>query len=177
MDAAELRRCRKAAGLTQAQLGARLGLHRDFIGLMERGVQPIAERTALAITALSFDAPSTGIGPRPAPVTTDPMERLVEDALIDAGIPFVADRDGGTAHNLDFHLPDHDVAIEVKRMHSPRVAEQMSRADNVIVAQGEAAVRLLAAAIRSSNSSTPTKIARDRSGGVALPANRNKGRR
>lgn len=34
-------------------------------------------------------------------------------------------------------------------MHSPRISEQMSRADNVIVAQGEGAVRALARMIRS----------------------------
>lgn len=84
------------------------------------------------------------------PVTTDPMERIVEEALINAGVPFVVDYGpgGGTPHHLDFHLPEHDVAIEVKRLHSPRTADQMARVENVIVAQGEAAVRLLAAAIR-----------------------------
>ena len=52
MEAAELRQRRKDAGLTQAELGNRLGLHRDFVGLMERGAQPIADRTALAMLSL-----------------------------------------------------------------------------------------------------------------------------
>ena len=147
MEAAELRRCRKAAGLTQAQLGTRLGLHRDFIGLMERGIQPIAERTALAVAALSVDTPPAEVPPLPSLVTTDPMEQIIERALLEAGISFVADRDGGTPTNLDFHLPDQDVFIEVKRMHTPRVSDQMARAPNVIVAQGEAGVRFLADAI------------------------------
>lgn len=149
MNGDELRARRKAAGLTQAQLGVRLGLHRDFVGLMERGAQPIAERTALAVTAISPEAPSTEARELPPLITTDPMERIIERALLTAGIPFVADRNGGTSHNLDFDLPEHGIAIEVKRMHSPRVADQMARAPNVIVAQGEVAVRFLADAITS----------------------------
>lgn len=149
MDAAELRQRRKAAGLTQAELGAKLHLHRDFIGLMERGLQRIAERTALAVTSLSPDAPSTGARALPPLVTSDPMEQIIERALLESGVRFVADRDGGTTHDLDFHLVDYDIAIEVKRMHSPRIADQMKRAENVIVAQGKTAVEFLAQAIRS----------------------------
>ena len=144
MDAVELRRLRKNAGLTQAELGQRLGLHRDFIGLMERGVQPIAERTALAVTALDRARASADHGPL---LTNDPMERIVEQALRDARISYVPDRDVEAA--LDFFLPDFDVHIEVKRLHTDRVAVQMARAENVIVAQGEAAVHFLADAIRS----------------------------
>jgi hypothetical protein len=80
---------------------------------------------------------------------TDPMERMIEEALIEAGITFQSDFGGGTPHNLDFHLPDYDVAIEVKRMHSPRISDQMARADNVIAAQGIKGVRFLAKAIRA----------------------------
>lgn len=128
--------------MTQAQFAAEIGLSRDFIGQMERGVADVRPRTAARIREL-----------RPAiarePTTKDPMERLIEQALIDAGIRYETDQGGGTAHRLDFDLPDYDVAIEVKRMHTPRVAEQMARAPNVIVAQGEGAVRFLAAAIRA----------------------------
>lgn len=146
MDASELRQRRKAAGLTQAQLGARLGLHRDFIGLMERGLQPITERTALAVTALRPDAPSTGVVPLR---TKDPMERIIEKALVEAGIDFETDQGGKTENALDFYLPAWGIAIEVKRFYTARTGEQMARAPNVIVAQGERAVRFLAAAIRS----------------------------
>jgi transcriptional regulator with XRE-family HTH domain len=146
MDGAELRQRRKAAKLTQAELGKRLGLHRDFIGLMERGVQPISERTALAITALRPNDPSTELR---RPVTRDPMERLIEQALIYAGIDFETDQDGVNPTRLDFYLPAFDVNIEVKRFYTARTSEQMARAQNVIVAQGEPAVRFLAAAIRS----------------------------
>lgn len=83
---------------------------------------------------------------------TDPMERIIADALNNANIPHMSDAVHGTDHHLDFHLPDaapHGIAIEVKRMHAPRIAEQMSRHPDVIVAQGEYAVRLLGRAIRS----------------------------
>jgi len=149
MDGKELRARRKALGLTQAELGARLGYHRDHVGLMERGTQPVPDRTALAVSALDAGSPSVGIGPLPPLSTTDPMERLVERALQRAGILYEPDRDGRNPVGLDFYLPDHDVHIEVKRMHTGRVAEQMSRAPNVIVAQGEAGVRFLAQAIEA----------------------------
>lgn len=149
MDGTELRQRRKAAGITQAELGERLGLHRDFIGLMERGVQPIAERTALAVTALSLNAPSTGVTPLAPLLTTDPMEQIIERALQRAGIRYVTDQGGANPSRLDFQLPDFDVEIEVKRFHSERTGDQMKRAPNVIVAQGETGVRFLADAISS----------------------------
>lgn len=77
------------------------------------------------------------------------MEQIIETALRDADIPFVTDFGGGETRNLDFYLPEQGVYIEVKRMHSPRIAEQMSRAQNVIAAQGDIAVRFLADAIRA----------------------------
>jgi transcriptional regulator with XRE-family HTH domain len=147
MDGAELKQRRKALKLTQDQMADRLGLHRNMIGLMERGLQPISDRTALAVTALRFESGSTG-APRQAKLV-DPMERIIEQALIDAGIAFRTDQDGGTETALDFYLPAYDVSIEVKRFYTARTGEQMARAPNVIVAQGERAVRFLAAAIRS----------------------------
>jgi hypothetical protein len=87
--------------------------------------------------------------PEDALRTTDPMERLIESALIDARIPYLTDMGGEVESALDFYLPAHEVHIEVKRFHTPRVGAQMSRAQDVIVAQGERAVRLLAEAIRS----------------------------
>jgi hypothetical protein len=75
---------------------------------------------------------------------TDPMEQLIADALDEAGIPYV--RDGENPSHLDFRL-DNGIEIEVKRFHSPRISEQMSRVDNVIVAQGKEAVEFLASLI------------------------------
>jgi hypothetical protein len=80
-------------------------------------------------------------------MTTDPMEQIIEAALVAAGIRYTTDEGGGTPHHLDFDLIDFGIAIEVKRMHSDRISAQMARAPNVIVAQGEVAVAFLAAAL------------------------------
>lgn len=138
MDGDAFREHRKRAGLSQADLAVRLGLSRDYIGQMERGTASIAPRTAAAMQAL---APPSQISPRQL-TTTDPLERMVEKALLEAAIDFETDRGGGGRHNLDFYLPDQGVAIEVKQFHSPRIAEQMSRAPNVIALQGIESVRL-----------------------------------
>lgn len=70
------------------------------------------------------------------------MEQLIANALDMAGIPYVTESDNPS--RLDFLLPDHGIEIEVKRFHSPRINAQLARADNVIAAQGEKAVRFLA---------------------------------
>lgn len=78
---------------------------------------------------------------------TDPMERLIYDALVDADMDFTTDYGGGNPSGLDFRLAN-GVEIEVKQYHSPRISDQMSRADNVIVAQGRKACEMLAEMIR-----------------------------
>lgn len=77
----------------------------------------------------------------------DPMEKIVRAALREAGIEFVEERDK-RARGLDFYLPRSDVHIEVKQFHSNRIAEQMSRAPNVIAIQGIGAAKLFAALVR-----------------------------
>lgn len=139
MDGTDIRAIRKARGMSQAELGALLGLSRDYVGQLERGVAPVKVRTVTAMRALAPGLQQ----PPPKPVTTDPMERLVELALIDAGIRFQTDHGGHVPANLDFYLPDFDVYLEVKRMHSPRISDQMARAPNVIAIQGEASVRFV----------------------------------
>ena len=81
----------------------------------------------------------------------DPMERLIEAALIEAGIAFCGEDHPANLARLDFYLPALDLYIEVKRLHSPRIGEQTKRATNVIVAQGEVAVRALADLLRGTN--------------------------
>jgi hypothetical protein len=76
------------------------------------------------------------------------MERLIADALDSAEISYVTDEGGANPSHLDFRL-HNGIEIEVKRFHSPRVAQQMARAENVIVAQGAEAVEFLAEAIRA----------------------------
>lgn len=71
----------------------------------------------------------------------DPMEKTIEDALTRAGIPFVrADKE---PERLDFLL-GKGVFIEVKQFHSDRIAEQMSRASDVIAIQGKEAAAFFA---------------------------------
>jgi hypothetical protein len=73
----------------------------------------------------------------------DPMEEIVHQALHDAKVPFVAG-DSNNAARLDFYLPVQNLYIEVKQFHSPRIAEQMARSENVIVLQGRPAVEWFA---------------------------------
>lgn len=146
MDGHEMREIRESLGLSQADFGARLGLSRDYIGAMERGARQINPRMAKLVRET---VPAVArAGDRPKPVMTDPMERIIEHALIDAGIRYVADWNGADTKGLDFWLPDHDVYIEVKRFHTDRIAAQMQRATNVIALQGEAAIRLFADMLR-----------------------------
>jgi hypothetical protein len=78
-------------------------------------------------------------------------ETIVRTALEKSGIKFIAhgEHSGRDADNrqkgLDFYLPDHDVHIEVKDFHSPRIADQMARTPNVIALQGRQACELFAA--------------------------------
>lgn len=78
--------------------------------------------------------------------TTDPLEQQIEAALLAAGLDYRTETEH--AARLDFWLPELDVYIEIKGGHSERTAGQMERVTNVIVAQGDAAVKFLAQAIR-----------------------------
>ena len=78
----------------------------------------------------------------------DPMEQIIKDALIASERPFITDYGGGNPSGLDFRLVKLGIEIEVKRFHSPRISAQMAKADNVIAAQGEDAVRFLADLLR-----------------------------
>jgi hypothetical protein len=81
---------------------------------------------------------------------TDPIERIVEQALLDAGVSYVVESDHAAPHGLDFHLPDYGVAIEVKQMHSDRIARQMATHRDVIAIQGRGAALLFATMMRGS---------------------------
>lgn len=49
MQPDELKAMRKAADMTQGELGEAIGMSRESIGLMERGQAPIERRTELAV--------------------------------------------------------------------------------------------------------------------------------
>lgn len=76
---------------------------------------------------------------RPSP--QDPLEQRVREALTEAGVHFVEEEDP-RAKRLDFYMPGFYVHIEVKQFHTPRVADQLQRAPNVILLQGLPAVAL-----------------------------------
>jgi hypothetical protein len=75
---------------------------------------------------------------------TDPLERQVATSLDIAGIAYIHESDSkGTdrTRGLDFYVPSINVYIEIKQFHSPRIEQQMSRVENIIVLQGAGAVR------------------------------------
>lgn len=53
----ELRRIRKALGLTQSEFADRLGLHQSTVSKFETGELPIDKRTLLAAQALETATP------------------------------------------------------------------------------------------------------------------------
>jgi len=71
------------------------------------------------------------------------MEDRTERWLIAAGIRYRRDDQTTNGTQLDFYLPDFDIYIEVKRFHTNRIAEQMSRGKNVIAIQGMDSLLLL----------------------------------
>jgi hypothetical protein len=79
---------------------------------------------------------------------SDPIEKIVADGLTRAGIIFLLD----DVAALDFYLPAYDVYIEVKQFHTKRIAEQMSRADNVIAIQGRRAAEWFSGVLTSAES-------------------------
>ena len=82
----------------------------------------------------------------------DPIERMIAEALEASGIEFKRNPE----NHLDFELPRHPlfsdsvtpVYIECKQFYSDRIAEQCSRAENVIVIQGAEAAKLFASLLR-----------------------------
>jgi len=60
MDAEEFRKLRMKVQMTQAEFGEALGLTGQFIGMMERGQNPIELRTALAARYLVDHAQPNG---------------------------------------------------------------------------------------------------------------------
>lgn len=76
---------------------------------------------------------------------SDPVERVIAYALSDVGLKFIH---GGPHPALDFYLPDFDLHIECKRASTPRIAEQMSRFDRVIVVQSLEAALIFAGWLR-----------------------------
>ncbi len=77
----------------------------------------------------------------------DLYERQIGEALFDAGIAFTHESEV-IGQRLDFHLPEHDIYIEVKQYHTERILAsrgnaQMKLDDNIILVQGKKAVQIM----------------------------------
>jgi len=74
-----------------------------------------------------------------------PVEKLVRDALIRAGVEFKYETDFSPEERqagvLDFYLPESDTWIECKQFHADRVVNQLRDRENVILIQGMDAAR------------------------------------
>lgn len=78
----------------------------------------------------------------------DPVEKIIAEALDEVGIESCGER-SPRGVRLDFYLPEYDLHIECKHLHSDRISEQMSRTENVIAVQGMRSAEWLAALIRN----------------------------
>ena len=84
---------------------------------------------------------------------SDPLEQQVAVALQAAGIKFLHETDFNKEqiNPLDFYLTEFNIWIEIKRYYSERIIKQQEHRPNVIVLQGETAVRIFCALLSSSS--------------------------
>lgn len=90
----------------------------------------------------------------------DPIEQMVREALDAAGIEYVEEEDQ-RANGLDFYLVNVGVHIEVKQFHTPRIAAQMERADDVIAIQGRWAAEVFCGLIRNNDPKWASRMTAD----------------
>jgi len=69
---------------------------------------------------------------------TDPIELIIASALDVADVSYDHETSGKT-NGLDFYIEEFDTYIECKQFHTPRISDQMKRADNIIAIQGRKA--------------------------------------
>lgn len=75
---------------------------------------------------------------------TDPFEIRVENILKKNGIKYIHESErNGIDQRLDFYIPEFDVYIECKQMHSERSISQLGSAENVILIQGDKSILFL----------------------------------
>lgn len=132
-------------GAVMTNINATLEALRTQRQLDQDGVEVGVSRQALD-EAIEFITSITGSKFPPLPVIRDPVEQKAARLLNLLGISYIHESQDITAtRNLDFRCGD--VFVEVKQFHAPRIAEQMSRVDNVIVFQGTKSVDLLIDAV------------------------------
>ena len=77
-------------------------------------------------------------------INDDPVERIIEDFLIETGVSYIKDQRHPYAdRTLDFYLPTYDLFIEVKQFHTERAVKQLAGLTNVLLVQGIPAARAL----------------------------------
>lgn len=92
-------------------------------------------------------------------ICEDPIERIIQVALEAAMIEYVLEGEVPSAgQTLDFWLPAFGLYIECKQYHTPRIADQMSRAPNIIVLQGRASAEFFANALTTGAGSTASEV-------------------
>jgi hypothetical protein len=69
----------------------------------------------------------------------DHLEKQLANSLYEANIDFVHESESEVI-DLDLFLPGSQVYIEVKQYHTPRIAAQTERHENIIVLQGKESV-------------------------------------
>ena len=72
------------------------------------------------------------------------MELQVANILDKLKIKYIHEgKKNGVDQRLDFYIPEFDVYIECKQMHSERTISQLSSAENIILIQGEQSINFL----------------------------------
>lgn len=132
----DLRAIRLGLGLSQLQFATKLGLSRVYVGLLERGIKPVTERTKIA-----------AFGLRPKPIERplgefDPLSRQIEAELLSNGLDFVRQFPSG-GMIFDFFLPEFELAINVQREQS-EAFRPTPEVRGLIAATGKNAIEILA---------------------------------
>lgn len=84
------------------------------------------------------------VQPSSAPrVLRDPLEQIIADALTKADVRYLTEGEGNPSH-LDFNCVDNGFEVEVKLMHTPRIAKQMARVPNLFMIVGPKATQFFA---------------------------------
>ena len=78
----------------------------------------------------------------------DDLERMVGEALYEAGIEFAHESEGVF---LDFWIPKWRAYIEVKKFHTDRISNQLTRHSDVILLMGRQSVIQFCNLIKQSN--------------------------
>ena len=152
MNFSDLRALREALGLTQAELADEIGISRVYLGLMERGLRPISQRTAVALSRAHPKALPL------ATVETDPLLRRFENALISSGIEFDV-RHIGDLEIAEYDIKSIDIPLLLGRHNRHDLAEKVKSLHRGIFVLGTPAIELLASLFESGGAQAQSLLA------------------